>query len=81
MTMTITPIQTDKIKNQPQRRNKITEIDDMVGRCLQCGHRLTLCGVPITLSVECSNCKKINNFVHSRQPVSVVDRMPTDGCG
>jgi hypothetical protein len=45
--------------------------DPDIGVCLNCGHKLTLCGSPFTADVVCGNCNKLNKFVDSKQPVSV----------
>lgn len=45
--------------------------DPDVGVCLNCGHKLTLCGSPFTADVVCGNCNKLNKFYNSKQPVSI----------
>lgn len=42
---------------------------DMVGLCLGCGHKLSVCGLPFTADLECDNCHAVNSYRHSRQPV------------
>jgi hypothetical protein len=44
---------------------------DMVGKCLRCGSRLTLCGRPFSAEIPCVKCFCINIYVASRQPVAV----------
>lgn len=44
-----------------------------IGLCLSCGHRVTLCGRTFTAEIECPNCKKMNIFTNSQQPVAVKD--------
>jgi len=48
-----------------------TICDPDVGMCLNCGRKLTLCGIPFTLDVVCSKCSSINHFYNSEQPVRV----------
>lgn len=43
--------------------------DHAIGLCVNCGHRVTLCGKPFTADVECANCRVINHFRNSQQPV------------
>jgi hypothetical protein len=45
-----------------------------IGLCINCGHRVTLCGRPFTAEIECRNCKKINVFIESQQPVAIRDK-------
>jgi ribosomal protein L37AE/L43A len=44
-----------------------------IGRCLRCGHRLTLCGIPFTAEIQCDKCLSVNTYSESRQPVSARD--------
>lgn len=39
-----------------------------VGKCLNCGARLTLCGTPFSLEVTCRKCLRINIYEESQQP-------------
>jgi hypothetical protein len=36
--------------------------DTAIGLCINCGHRVTLCGIPFTADVQCANCLVINHF-------------------
>ena len=42
---------------------------DPIGRCLSCGHRLTLCGTAFSARIRCAKCNKINVYQDSQQPV------------
>jgi hypothetical protein len=44
---------------------------DIVGLCLNCGRRLTLCGEPFTLEIQCAKCFRINVYIDSIRPVSL----------
>jgi len=44
-----------------------------IGLCISCGHRVTLCGRPFSAEIACGNCKKINVFIDSQQPVAIRD--------
>jgi hypothetical protein len=49
----------------------LEEVHVPVGRCLNCGERLTFCGIPFTADIVCQKCKRVNIFVNSQQPISV----------
>lgn len=50
-------------------RNK----SDMVGMCLKCSSRLSLCGAPFTADLECPKCGAVNGYEDSFQPVRLKD--------
>ncbi len=49
---------------------KVGALNGMIGTCLRCGHRQTLCGLPFTADIKCGKCLYINEFRDSQQPVS-----------
>lgn len=52
-------------------------VDLDFGLCLNCSHKLTLCGKPFTADVICVKCNYMNHFVSSKQPVHA---RPMDSC-
>jgi len=46
-------------------------LDQDVGLCSFCGHKITLCGIPFTADIECNKCHTINHFMNSKLPVQV----------
>jgi len=53
-------------ENRPSRLRR----RDLIGLCLRCGRRLTLCGAPFTAEIPCNKCLYINIYKESIQPVS-----------
>lgn len=58
---------TEKSTDCARKHNPAKE---MIGFCLRCGHRITLCGLPFTADIKCTKCLYINVFRDSQQPVS-----------
>jgi len=54
---------------QMSRRRRAMEA--ITGRCLSCGQRLTLCGVPFTADIMCAKCLTVNVYESSLKPVRV----------
>jgi hypothetical protein len=40
--------------------------------CLRCGAKLTECGRPFSLAVQCSKCFRINIYIESQHPVRLL---------
>lgn len=40
-----------------------------IGYCLNCGKRLTLCGVPFSGEFQCKPCGAVNIYEDSQQPI------------
>lgn len=43
-----------------------------IGLCLRCGAKLTECGRPFSLAVQCSKCFRINIYIESQHPVRLL---------
>jgi hypothetical protein len=43
---------------------------ESTGLCMNCRHKITLCGRPFSADIECNKCSYINHFDMSQQPVS-----------
>ena len=48
---------------------KSEDVAKKTGHCLGCGTRLSLCGRPFTVDLQCPCCGAINAYVESFQPV------------
>lgn len=48
--------------------HKTRKQSDNLGYCLNCGQRLTHCGLPFTLDVTCNHCNSVNVYIDSVKP-------------
>jgi hypothetical protein len=56
--------------------HKSTGRKKSIGLCLNCGHRVTLCGMPFSAEITCNKCLFINVFQDSQQPVACRPMLP-----
>jgi hypothetical protein len=61
---------TEIVHKTPESERRAISKAEMIGLCLNCGVRITLCGKPFTADIPCCKCLYINVFQESRQPVS-----------
>ena len=55
-------------------RHKDTKCVDRstsIGKCLNCGKRLSFCGKPFTADLRCPNCGAVNVYRDSQQPLEL----------
>lgn len=51
--------------------SKVAKEKRNTGYCLNCGARITRCGIPFTLDVLCHKCGRVNVYVHSNKPLRI----------
>ena len=60
----------EKSDNAEHRERNCANRDGAIGMCVNCGHRISLCGRRFTADIECNKCLYINEFRNSQQPIS-----------
>jgi hypothetical protein len=54
------------------RERKTVDRASMIGKCLNCGTRLTRCGTVFSAEIRCPVCAALNIYSESQQPVSLL---------